>query len=96
MKTIYYPNTLRSAHLVTIVPMALFTPKSTSKLKSALHFSYSIVIWRFYSRSNTAHMSIDHYNHYNYAFPNTFDYNHHVYSDYLVYSMTAMAHIIRY
>ena len=43
MKTIDYPNTLRS-HLVTIVPMAPFTPKSTSKLRSALHFSYSIVI----------------------------------------------------
>ena len=56
IKTIHYPNTLRS-HLVTIVPMAsLITPKSTSKLKSALsalHFSYSIVIRRFYSRANT-------------------------------------------
>ena len=31
-------------HLVTIIPIALFTPKSTSKLRSALHFSYSIVI----------------------------------------------------
>ena len=46
MKTIRYPNTVRS-HLVTIVPMAPFTPKSTSKLRSALHFSYSIVIRRF-------------------------------------------------
>ena len=53
MKTIHYPNTLRS-HLVTIVPMAPFTPKSTSKLRSALHFNYSIVIRRFYSRANTA------------------------------------------
>ena len=32
----------------------VFTPKSTSKLRSALHFSYSIVIRRFYSRTNTA------------------------------------------
>ena len=40
--------------LVTIVPMAPFTPKSTSKFRSALHFSYSIVIRRFYSRANTA------------------------------------------
>ena len=31
MKTIQYPNTLRS-HLVTVVPMAPFTPKFTSKL----------------------------------------------------------------
>ena len=53
MKTIHYPNTLRS-HLVTIVPMAPFTLKSTSKLRSALHFSYSIVIRRFYSCANTA------------------------------------------
>ena len=53
MKTIHYPNTIRS-HLVTIVPMAPFTPKSTSKLRSALHFSYSIVIPRFISRANTA------------------------------------------
>ena len=49
MKTIYYPNTIRS-HLVTIVPIAPFTSKSTSKLRSALHFRDSIVI----SRANTA------------------------------------------
>ena len=36
MKTIHYPNTLRS-HLVTIVPMARFTPKSTLKLRSVPH-----------------------------------------------------------
>ena len=40
--------------LVTVVPMASFTPKSTSNLISALHFSYSIVIRRFYTRANTA------------------------------------------
>ena len=66
MKTIHYPNTLRS-HLVTIVPTAPFTPKSTSKLRSALHFSYSIV---------------------------TFDYNHYVYSDYLVCTVTAIIGIV--
>ena len=54
MKTIHYPNTIRS-HLVTIVvPMAPFTSKSTSKLRSALHVRYSIVITRFISRANTA------------------------------------------
>ena len=37
MKTIHYPNKIRF-HLVTITPMAPFTPKSTSKLRSALHF----------------------------------------------------------
>ena len=53
MKTIHYPNTIRS-HLVTIVPMAPFTPKYTSKLRSALHIRYSKVIPRFISRANTA------------------------------------------
>ena len=53
LKTIHYPKTIRS-HLVTIVPMAPFTPKSSSKLRSGLHFSYSIVIGRFHSRANTA------------------------------------------
>ena len=53
MKTIHYPSKIRS-HLVTIVPMVPFTPKSTSKLGSALHFRYSIVIQRFIPRANTA------------------------------------------
>ena len=53
MKTIHCPNTIRS-HLVTIVPMAPFTPKSTSKLRSALHIRYSKVIPGFISRANTA------------------------------------------
>ena len=53
MKTMRYPNAIRS-HLVTIVPMGSFTPKSTSKLRSALHIRYSIVIPRFISRANTA------------------------------------------
>ena len=35
-------------------------------------------------------------NHYNHSFPNTFDYNHYVYSDYLVCSVPVIAHIIRY
>ena len=34
--------------------------------------------------------------HYNHGFPNTFDYNHYVYSDYLVCSVPDIAHIIRY
>ena len=53
MKTMHYPNTIRS-HLVTIVPMVPFTPKSTSKLISALYARYSIAIPRFISRANTA------------------------------------------
>ena len=55
-ETIHYPNIMRS-HLATITPMALFTPKSTLKLRSALHFRYSIVIPRFISRANTAQSS---------------------------------------
>ena len=48
METMHYPNTIRS-----MVPMAPFTPKSTSKLRSALYISYSIVIPRFISSANT-------------------------------------------
>ena len=53
MKTIHYPNELRS-HLITIAPMTPFTPKSTPKLRSALHFRYTIVIPRRFPGDNTA------------------------------------------
>ena len=53
MKTIHYLNKIRF-HLVTIAPMAPMTPKSTSKLRSALHVRYSIVIPRFIPRAKTA------------------------------------------
>ena len=69
-----------------------FTPKSTSKLRSALHIRYSKVIPRFIS----ALILLDPNNHYNHSFPNTFDYNNYVYCDYLVCSVPAIAHIIRY
>ena len=51
MKTIHYPNFDKypnkiKSHLVTIAAMAPFTPRSTSKLRSALHLRYSIVIPR--------------------------------------------------
>ena len=88
----HYPNTIGS-HLVTIVPMAPFTPKSTSKLRSALHIRYSKVIPRFISH---AIILLKPNNHYNHGLPNTYDYNHYVYSDYLVCSVPAIAHIIRY
>ena len=91
MKSMHYPNTLRS-RLVTIVPMAPFTPKSTSKLRSALHFRYSVVIRCFYSCANTAQSQ----NHYNHGFPNTFDYNHYVYSDYLVCSLLSDCYCSHY
>ena len=53
MKTIHYPNEIRS-HLVTIAPMAPFTPKLTSKLRPAMHFRYLIAIPHFISRANRA------------------------------------------
>ena len=87
MKTIHYPNIIRS-HLVTIAPMAPCTQKSTSKLRSALHFRYSIVIPRFISCVNTANPN-------NHGFQNTFDYNNFTDNDQLLCTMTASAHIIR-
>ena len=87
----HYPNTIRS-QLVTIEPMVSFTLKSTSKLGSALHIRYS----------ESSHASfpvlilLHHNNLYNHGFSNTFDYNHYVNSDYLVCSVRAIAHIIRY
>ena len=87
----HYPNTIRS-HLVTIVPMAPFNLKSTSKLRSALHIRYSIIIPSFIP----ALILLNHNKLYNHGFPNTFDYNHYVYSDYLECSVPAIAHIIRY
>ena len=48
-----YPNKIRS-RMVTIAPMAPFTPKSTSKLRSVLHFRHSMVIPRFISRAKMA------------------------------------------
>ena len=87
----HYPNTIRS-HLVTIVPMAPFTPKSTSKLRSALHIRYSL--WS--SHASFPALILLNPNNHNHGFPNTFDYNHCVYNDYLVCSMPAIAHIIRY
>ena len=53
MKTIHYPNNIRS-HLVTIAPMAPLTHKSTSKLRSALYIRYSIIFPRFILSDNTA------------------------------------------
>ena len=53
MKTIHYPNKMRS-HFVTIAPMAPYTPISTSKLRSALHFRCSIVITCYIPRANKA------------------------------------------
>ena len=76
MTKIHYLNKIRS-HLVTIAPMALLTPKSTSNVRSALHSRYSSVIPRFTSRAKTAQSQKP----YNHGLHNTFDYNHYIYSD---------------
>ena len=76
MKTIRCPNKIRS-HLVTIAPMAPFTPKSTSKFRSALHFRYSIVIPCFIP----ALIQLNPNNHYSHGFHNTYDYKHFTNSD---------------
>ena len=55
MKTNHYPNK-RTFHLVTVVPMTSFTLKSTTKLRSFLHFRYSIVIPRFIPHANKAQL----------------------------------------
>ena len=47
----HYPNKI-PFHLATIVPMTSFTLKSTLKLRSFLHFRYSIVIPRFIPHAN--------------------------------------------
>ena len=88
MKTIHDPNKIRS-HLVTIAPMASFTPNSHSKLRSDLHFRYSS------HASFPALILLNPNNHYKHGFHNTFDYNHFIYSDYLMCTGTASAHLIR-
>ena len=92
MKRMHYPNTVKS-HLVTIVPMTPFTLKSTSKLRSALH---TLDIRKSSQASFPALILLNHNKYYNHGFPNTFGYNHYVYSDYLVCSVPAIAHIIRF
>ena len=87
----HYPNTIRS-HFVTIVPMAPFTPKSTSKLRLLC----TLDIRKSSGASFPALILLNYKNHYNHGFSNTFDYSHCVYSDYLVCSVPAIAHIIRY
>ena len=47
-------NKIKFGHKLTIVPMVPFTPKPTSKLRSALHFRYLIVIQRYIPCANTA------------------------------------------
>ena len=55
MKTNLYPNKITFLSF-TIVPMTPFTLKSTSKLRSFLHFRYSIVIPLFIPQANKAQL----------------------------------------
>ena len=84
MKTNHYPNKI-TFHLVTVVPMTSFTLKSTSKLRSFLHFRYSIVIPRFIPHANRLN--------YDNGFHNTTIY-HSIYRDYLLCTVTASPHIM--
>ena len=86
MKTNHYPNKI-TFHSATIVPMTSFTLKSTSKLRSFLHFRYSIVVPCFIPPANIRL-------NYNNGFHNTLDYNHSFYRDYLLCTVTASAHIM--
>ena len=86
MKTNHYPNKI-TFHLVTNVPMTSFTLTSTSKFRSFPHFRYSIVIPRFIPHANKAQLHDN-------GFHNTLDYNHSIYRDYLLCTVTASAHIM--
>ena len=90
MKTKHYPNKV-TFHSVTIAPMKSFTLKSTTKLRSFLHFRYSIVIPRFIPHANKATLIRRNYDN---CFHNTLDYNHSIYRDYLLCTVTASAHIM--
>ena len=85
MKANHYPNKI-TFHLATIVPMTSFTLKSTSKLRSFLHFRYSIV-------SHVSFLTLIRLN-YDNGFHNTLDYNHSIYRDYLLCTVTASALIM--
>ena len=86
MKTNHYLNKMTS-HLVTIVPMTPFTLKSTLKFRSFLRFRYSIVIRFIPPLIQLKYL-------YENGFHNTFDYNHSIYRDYLLCTVTASAHIM--
>ena len=83
MKTIHYPYKIRS-HLVTIVPVAPFTPKATLKLGSALQFRYSISVVSCISSHALfpALILLNPINHHNHGFHNTFDNKYFLYSDF--------------
>ena len=83
MKTIHYLNKIKS-HLFTIVPMAPFAPKSTSKLRSTPYASFPAL---FLLNPNNHYIAT--------VFITLFDYNHCIYSDYLLCAVTDSAHIIR-
>ena len=63
---------------------------------SKINFKVEICSAQYIFESHPTLILLNPNNHYNHGFPNTFDYNHYVYSDYLVCSVPAIAHIIRY
>ena len=90
MKTNHYLNKITS-HLVTIVPMTPFTLKSTSTFRSFLRFRYSTsIVIRFIPPL----IQLNFNNLYENGFHNTFDYNHSIYRDYLLCTVTASAQVM--
>ena len=83
--------------MVTNVPMAPFTPNSTSRLGSVLHFRYLILIPALFPIANTVcfkNPKLNHNDYNNRVFCNTFDNNHCICSDYLLYRVTASGHTV--
>ena len=68
------------SHMVKIVPMNIHS-KMTSKPRSALQFRYSTGI-------HVSFPALILLNPYNHGFHSTFDHNHFIYSDYLLYTVT--------
>ena len=85
----HYPNTIRS-HLVI--------KRTNSAVYSKIYFKVDICYALRYSShaSFPALILLNPNNRYNHGFRNTIAYNHFVHSDYLVCSVPAIAHIIRY
>ena len=79
------------------VPMASFTLKLSSKLRSVLHYINSIVIRCFSPIANTVcfkNSKLIINNHYNSGFRNTFHHKHCMCSVYLLLTVTASGHIV--
>ena len=68
--------------------------RTNGAVYSKIYFKVEICSAHSIFESQSALILLNPNNHYNHGFPNTFDYNHYVYSNYLVCSVSAIAHII--